>query len=171
MTRLSLPVLFFCLCATANAQPKTPAKADYARCVDITTQGALREMIRPGLLAVIIPVLAGVLLGPSALGGLLAGSLIAGVPLAIMMATAGGAWDNGKKFIEKSGQKGSPRHKNAVVGDTVGDPFKDTAGPSINILLKLMAVISLVFAPLISDLFAKMPWAKALDPAAASTAK
>ncbi len=143
---------------------KPGVKADYARCVDITTQGALKEMVRPGLLAVIIPVLTGVLLGPSALGGLLAGSLIAGVPLAIMMATAGGAWDNCKKHIEKSGQKGSGRHKNAVVGDTVGDPFKDTAGPSINILLKLMAVIALVFAPLIVDLFNKMPWSKGLTP-------
>jgi K(+)-stimulated pyrophosphate-energized sodium pump len=147
---------------------KPGAKADYARCVDITTQGALKEMVRPGLMAVIIPVVVGVFLGPSALGGLLAGSLIAGVPLAIMMATAGGAWDNAKKYIEKSGKKGSPRHKNAVVGDTVGDPFKDTAGPSINILLKLMAVIALVFAPLIADLFTKMPWAKDLDPRAAA---
>jgi K(+)-stimulated pyrophosphate-energized sodium pump len=134
------------------------AKADYATCVDITTRGALREMIRPGILAVVIPVATGCLLGPSALAGLLAGSLIAGVPLALMLANAGGAWDNAKKHIEKTGGKGSPRHKAAVVGDTVGDPFKDTSGPSINILLKLMAVISLVFAPLIVKVYESMPW-------------
>jgi len=137
---------------------KEGAKPDYATCVDITTRGALREMVRPGLLAVLIPLAVGCLLGPNALGGLLAGSLIAGVPLAIMLANAGGAWDNAKKHIEKSGGKGTPRHKAAVVGDTVGDPFKDTSGPSINILLKLMAVISLVFAPLIVQIFKVMPW-------------
>jgi len=137
---------------------KEGAEADYARCVDITTQGALKEMIKPGLLAVLIPLAVGCFLGPSALGGLLAGSLVAGVPLAIMLANAGGAWDNAKKHIEKTGGKGSPRHKNAVVGDTVGDPFKDTSGPSINILLKLMAIISLVFAPLIVKVFEAMPW-------------
>jgi K(+)-stimulated pyrophosphate-energized sodium pump len=137
---------------------KPEAKADYARCVDITTQGALKEMIRPGLLAVAIPVAVGFFLGPNALGGLLAGSLVAGVPLAIMLANAGGAWDNAKKHIEKTGGKGTDRHKAAVVGDTVGDPFKDTSGPSINILLKLMAVISLVFAPLIVKVFQAMPW-------------
>ncbi len=119
-------------------------------------------MIKPGLLAVGIPIVMGFLLGPSALGGLLAGSLIAGVPLAIMLANAGGAWDNAKKYIEKSGGKGTERHKHAVVGDTVGDPFKDTSGPSINILLKLMAIISLVFAPLIVTVFHWMPWAAAL---------
>ena len=142
------------------------AKADYARCVDITTQGALREMIRPGVLAVLIPVAVGCFLGPSALGGLLAGSLVSGVPLAIMLANAGGAWDNAKKHIEKTGGKGTERHKAAVVGDTVGDPFKDTSGPSINILLKLMAVISLVFAPLIMEVFDKMPWKDDLSPSA-----
>jgi K(+)-stimulated pyrophosphate-energized sodium pump len=134
------------------------AKADYATCVDITTQGALREMIRPGVLAVLIPLAVGSLLGPSALIGLLAGSLVSGVPLAIMLANAGGAWDNAKKHIEKTGGKGTQRHKAAVVGDTVGDPFKDTSGPSINILLKLMAVISLVFAPLIVEIFGRVPW-------------
>ncbi len=147
------------------------AKADYARCVDITTRGALKEMIKPGILAVMIPLVVGCLLGPDALGGLLAGSLISGVPLAIMLATAGGAWDNAKKHIEKSGGKGSPRHKAAVVGDTVGDPFKDTSGPSINILLKLMAVISLVFAPLIADLFQRMPWHSTFHPEAKAAAK
>ncbi len=138
------------------------AKPDYATCVDITTRGALREMVKPGVYAVLIPVAMGCLLGPNALGGLLAGSLIAGVPLAIMLANAGGAWDNAKKHIEKTGGKGSPRHKAAVVGDTVGDPFKDTSGPSINILLKLMAVIALVFAPVIVEVFKAMPWANFL---------
>jgi K(+)-stimulated pyrophosphate-energized sodium pump len=134
------------------------ARADYARCVDITTKAALREMIKPSLMAVFVPIVIGFLLGPSALGGLLAGSLVSGVPLAIMLSNTGGAWDNAKKHIEKSGGKGTPRHKAAVVGDTVGDPFKDTAGPSINILLKLMAVISLVLAPLIVKVFDSMPW-------------
>jgi K(+)-stimulated pyrophosphate-energized sodium pump len=137
---------------------KEGAVADHARCVDITTQGALKEMIKPGLLAILIPLAVGCFLGPSALGGLLAGSLVAGVPLAIMLANAGGAWDNAKKHIEKSGGKGTDRHKHSVVGDTVGDPFKDTSGPSINILLKLMAIISLVFAPLIVKVFQAMPW-------------
>ncbi|HVG94580.1 MAG TPA: sodium/proton-translocating pyrophosphatase, partial [Planctomycetota bacterium] len=138
------------------------ARPEYAKCVDITTQGALREMVKPSLMAVFVPILVGCVMGPSALGGLLAGSLISGVPLAIMLANAGGAWDNAKKHIEKSGGKGTQRHKAAVVGDTVGDPFKDTAGPTINILLKLMAVISLVLAPLIVKVFAAMPWASAL---------
>jgi K(+)-stimulated pyrophosphate-energized sodium pump len=138
------------------------ARPEYAKCVDITTQGALREMVKPSLMAVFVPIVVGCVMGPSALGGLLAGSLISGVPLAIMLANAGGAWDNAKKHIEKSGGKGTQRHKAAVVGDTVGDPFKDTAGPSINILLKLMAVISLVLAPLIVKVFAAMPWAHAL---------
>jgi len=137
------------------------AKADYAKCVDITTASALREMIKPGILAVLIPVAVGCFLGPNALGGLLAGSLVAGVPLAIMLSNAGGAWDNAKKHIEKTGGKGTERHKAAVVGDTVGDPFKDTSGPSINILLKLMAIISLVFAPLIVKVFEGMPWSGA----------
>jgi K(+)-stimulated pyrophosphate-energized sodium pump len=140
---------------------KPEAVADYAKCVDITTAGALKEMVRPGVLAVAIPLAVGCLLGPNALGGLLAGSLVAGVPLAIMLANAGGAWDNAKKHIEKTGGKGTARHKAAVVGDTVGDPFKDTSGPSINILLKLMAVISLVFAPLIVKVFQALPWAGA----------
>jgi K(+)-stimulated pyrophosphate-energized sodium pump len=134
------------------------AKADYARCVDITTASALKEMVKPGVLAVAIPLVVGCLLGPWALGGLLAGSLVAGIPLAIMLSNAGGAWDNAKKHIEKTGGKGTERHKSAVVGDTVGDPFKDTSGPSINILLKLMAVISLVCAPLIVKIFEMMPW-------------
>jgi K(+)-stimulated pyrophosphate-energized sodium pump len=128
------------------------AKPDYARCVSISTSAALREMIIPGLMAVVVPLLVGIFLGPEALGGLLAGSTVSGVLLAIKMANAGGAWDNAKKYIEEGnlGGKGTPVHAAAVVGDTVGDPFKDTAGPSMNILIKLMAIVSLVFAPLFS---------------------
>jgi len=127
------------------------AKAEYARCVDITTKGALREMIAPGLLAVLLPLFVGAFLGPEALAGALAGSVVVGVPLAIFMANSGGAWDNAKKYIEAGnlGGKGSESHKASVVGDTVGDPFKDTAAPSMNILIKLMAVVALVFAPII----------------------
>ncbi len=126
------------------------SKPDYARCVDISTAASLKEMILPGLLAIVAPVLVGFLLGAEALGGLLAGALASGVLLAIMMSNAGGAWDNAKKYIESGayGGKGSESHKAAVVGDTVGDPFKDTSGPSINILIKLMTIVSLVFAPL-----------------------
>jgi K(+)-stimulated pyrophosphate-energized sodium pump len=129
---------------------------DSARCVDITTKGALKEMMLPGIMAVLFPLVLGILLGKEALGGFLVGSLITGVPLAIMLANSGGAWDNAKKYIEEGnlGGKGSPAHKASVVGDTVGDPFKDTSGPSLNILLKLMAVVSLVFAPLIVELHA-----------------
>ena len=122
---------------------------DYNRCVDIATRGALREMIIPGLMAVVVPVAAGFILGTQALGGLLIGAVGAGFMLAITMATAGGAWDNAKKYVELGnfGGKGSDAHKAAVEGDVVGDPFKDTSGPSLNILLKLMAIVSLVFAP------------------------
>ena len=124
-------------------------RPDYARCVDISTRGALREMIVPGLLAVIAPIAIGFVLGTEALAGLLIGAVAAGFMLAIMMASAGGAWDNAKKYVELGnyGGKGSEAHKPAVEGDVVGDPFKDTSGPSLNILLKLMAIVSLVFAP------------------------
>ena len=126
------------------------AKADHARCVDISTAAAIREMILPGLMAVIVPVAVGVLLGSAALGGLLAGALVSGVMMAISMSNSGGAWDNAKKYIEAGahGGKGSDSHKAAVTGDTIGDPFKDTSGPSINILIKLMTVVSLIFASL-----------------------
>ena len=126
------------------------AKPDYSSCVSISTTAALKEMIIPGLIAVFCPILVGCLLGVEALGGLLAGSLVTGVLLAIFMSNSGGAWDNAKKFIEGGvhGGKGGDSHKAAVVGDTVGDPFKDTSGPSINILIKLMTVVALVFAKL-----------------------
>jgi K(+)-stimulated pyrophosphate-energized sodium pump len=126
------------------------AKADTARCVEIATGAALREMIVPGLSAVVLPPAIGLLMGKEALGGFLAGATLMGVFLALFMANAGGAWDNAKKFIEAGnlGGKGSDAHKAAVVGDTVGDPFKDTAGPSMNILIKLMSVVALVLAPL-----------------------
>jgi K(+)-stimulated pyrophosphate-energized sodium pump len=124
-------------------------RPDYARCVEISTRGSLREMIVPGLLAVIAPIAVGFTLGTVALGGLLIGAVASGFMLAIMMASAGGAWDNAKKYVELGnfGGKGSEAHKAAVEGDVVGDPFKDTSGPSLNILLKLMAIVSLVFAP------------------------
>ncbi len=129
------------------------AKPDAARCVDISTAAALREMVLPGLTAVVAPVLIGYGLGPAALGGMLAGATVTGVLLALMMANAGGSWDNAKKAIEKGEiegeKKGSDAHKAAVVGDTVGDPFKDTSGPSMNILIKLMSIVSLVIAPLL----------------------
>ncbi|MDD6881317.1 MAG: sodium-translocating pyrophosphatase [Firmicutes bacterium] len=126
------------------------SKPDYARCVDISTQAALKEMVLPGIMAVIAPLAVGIIFGPEALGGMLGGALASGVMMAIMMSNAGGAWDNAKKYIEEGnfGGKGSDPHKAAVVGDTVGDPFKDTSGPSINILIKLMTIVAVVFAPL-----------------------
>lgn len=125
-------------------------RPDYTSCVSISTKAALREMFLPGLMAVLAPLATGLILGPSALGGLLTGALVTGVLMAIFMSNSGGAWDNAKKYIEEGhhGGKGSDSHKAAVVGDTVGDPFKDTSGPSINILIKLMTIVSLVFAPL-----------------------
>ena len=125
-------------------------KPDYTSCVAISTQAALKEMLVPGVMAVVAPLVVGCVLGTSALGGLLAGGLVSGVLMALFMSNAGGAWDNAKKYIEDGnhGGKGSEAHRAAVVGDTVGDPFKDTSGPSINILIKLMTVVALVFAPL-----------------------
>lgn len=130
---------------------KEGVKPDVAKCIDISTKAALTEMILPGMLAILSPVLVGFLLGPYALGGMLAGATVTGVLLALFMANAGGAWDNAKKHIEQGnlGGKGSDAHKAAVVGDTVGDPFKDTSGPSMNILIKLMSVVALVIAPLL----------------------
>ncbi|MCC5843556.1 MAG: sodium-translocating pyrophosphatase [Verrucomicrobia bacterium] len=127
------------------------AKADYARCVDISTQAAIKEMVLPAMLGIVSPVLVGFFGGPAMLGGLLAGCTVSGVMLALFMSNAGGAWDNAKKYIEggEYGGKGGEAHHAAVIGDTVGDPFKDTAGPSINILIKLMSVVALVIAPLL----------------------
>ncbi|MCH2669680.1 MAG: sodium-translocating pyrophosphatase [Gammaproteobacteria bacterium] len=126
------------------------AEADYARAVDISTRGAMKEMVLPGLIAIAVPIVVGAILGAEALGGLLIGSIATGFLFAIMMANAGGAWDNAKKYIEAGhvGGKGSDEHSAAVVGDTVGDPFKDTSGPALNILLKLMTIVALVFGPL-----------------------
>lgn len=125
-------------------------KPDYSKCIQISTDAAIREMVVPSLLAILTPILVGILLGPEALGGMLVGSIVTGFLFAVMMANAGGAWDNAKKYIEAGnlGGKGSETHKAAIVGDTVGDPFKDTAGPSLNILIKLMSIVALVFAPL-----------------------
>jgi K(+)-stimulated pyrophosphate-energized sodium pump len=130
---------------------KAGVKPDVARCIDISTRAALTEMIIPGLVAILSPVIVGFLLGPAALGGMLGGATVTGVLLALFMANAGGAWDNAKKYIERGnlGGKGSDSHKASVVGDTVGDPFKDTSGPAMNILIKLMAVVALVIAPII----------------------
>ena len=127
------------------------AKPDYERCIHISTEAALKQMILPSLLAILVPIATGIVLGAEALGGLLAGAIVTGFLMAVMMANAGGAWDNAKKYIEAGhfGGKGSDAHKAAVVGDTVGDPQKDTSGPALNILIKLMSIVSLVFAPLI----------------------
>ena len=129
------------------------AKPDNARCVDIATKAALRRMVLPGALAVFAPVVVGFALGAEALGGMLGGALICCVMMALMMANAGGAWDNAKKYVEKGnhGGKGSEAHTATVVGDTVGDPFKDTSGPAMNILINVMAIVSLVIAPLLSS--------------------
>jgi K(+)-stimulated pyrophosphate-energized sodium pump len=123
---------------------------DYMRCIDISTKGSLREMVAPGCLAIAAPIVLGMLVGKEAVGGLLAGATAAGVMMALFMANAGGAWDNAKKYIESGalGGKGSPAHNAAIQGDTVGDPFKDTAGPSINILMKLMTIAALIALPL-----------------------
>jgi K(+)-stimulated pyrophosphate-energized sodium pump len=124
--------------------------ADYGKCIDISTKASIREMVLPGLLAIVVPVAVGFIGGAEMLGGLLAGVTTCGVLMAIFQSNAGGAWDNAKKTIEEQGKKGTDEHKAAVVGDTVGDPFKDTSGPSLNILLKLMSVVALVIAPSIA---------------------
>ena len=127
------------------------AKPDSDRCIDIATTAALKKMILPGCIAVAAPPLVGFILGGEALGGMLAGALLGCILLALMMANAGGAWDNAKKYVEKGnhGGKGSAVHEAAVIGDTVGDPFKDTSGPSMNILINVMAIVSLVIAPML----------------------
>jgi K(+)-stimulated pyrophosphate-energized sodium pump len=127
-------------------------KAEYDKCVEISTQASIREMVTPGLLAIIVPIVIGYFGGAEMLGGLLAGVTVCGVLMAIFQSNAGGAWDNAKKIIEESGKKGTDAHKAAVVGDTVGDPFKDTSGPSLNILIKLMAVVALVLAPVLAEI-------------------
>ncbi len=132
------------------------AKADHRKCVDIATGAAIKQMLVPGLIAVLTPVVIGVL-SPEMLGGMLAGVLVSGVAMALFMSNAGGAWDNAKKYVEGGahGGKGSDAHKAAVIGDTVGDPFKDTAGPSLNILIKLMSVVAVVIAPFLANLHAE----------------
>ena len=141
--------------ANAVVGTKATVKPDYERCVAISTEAALKEMLLPGGLAVVVPLVIG-FISTDALGGFLAGALVSGFALAIFMANAGGAWDNAKKYIEAGahGGKGSDPHKAAVVGDTVGDPFKDTSGPSLNILIKLMSVVSLVLAPWFAEIHA-----------------
>ena len=126
---------------------KGKAKPDYARCVDIATKGALKELIAPGVVALIMPLAVGLILGKAALGGFLAGSIVTGLIFALLMANAGGAWDNAKKYVEMGhfGGKHTPTHAATIVGDTVGDPFKDTAGPSLNILIKLMSIVAVIF--------------------------
>lgn len=128
-------------------------KPEYGKCVDISTKAALKEMIAPGLLTVVIPIIVGFVLGPVALAGFLVGAVASGFMMAVMMSNSGGAWDNAKKWIETGqyGGKGSDAHKAAVVGDTVGDPFKDTSGPSLNIMIKLMSIVALVLAPVLKD--------------------
>jgi K(+)-stimulated pyrophosphate-energized sodium pump len=127
---------------------------DYNRCIDISTKASLREMIAPGLLAILTPIGTGLILGAAGLGGMLIGGLVSAIMLAVFMANAGGAWDNAKKFIEGGnfGGKGSETHKAAITGDTVGDPLKDTAGPAMDILIKLMSVISLILVPVLVEL-------------------
>ena len=124
------------------------ADPDYAACVSLCTKGALHEMVAPAILAVVVPIVTGLILGPTGVVGLLGGVSVTGFAMAVFMSNAGGAWDNAKKYIERGnhGGKGSPQHKAAVVGDTVGDPFKDTSGPSLNILIKLMSMVAIVTA-------------------------
>jgi K(+)-stimulated pyrophosphate-energized sodium pump len=131
-------------------------KPEYGKAVDISTKSALRGMVLPGLIVVVVPIVIGVLLGPEAVGALVIGTTLSAVPLALLMNTGGGAWDNAKKYIEAGhhGGKNSPAHAAAVVGDTVGDPMKDTAGPSLHVLIKLMSTLSIVFIPLFIGILA-----------------
>merc|ERR1712050_538718 len=131
------------------------ASPEYDRCIRISTEASLKEMIAPGLLVMLSPLVAGVLFGKNCTAGLLTGALVSGVQMAISMSNTGGAWDNAKKYIEATGTKGSEQHKNAVTGDTVGDPLKDTSGPAINIVMKLSAIISLVFGGFIAKYSSK----------------
>merc|ERR1712241_610090 len=138
--------------ATIDGLRDGTADPDSDKCVAISTQSSVEEMILPGLYAILAPIIVGLLVGPKCLTGMLGGSIASGMMLAIMMSNAGGAWDNSKKYIEiegMAGGKGTPTHKACVVGDTVGDPFKDTSGPALNILIKLMSMISLTIAPII----------------------
>ncbi|MCM1131610.1 MAG: sodium/proton-translocating pyrophosphatase [Anaeroplasma bactoclasticum] len=130
---------------------KGESNPNYAKCVDISTKASLKEMILPGVIAVFAPIVAGLVLGASGLGGVLIGGLLSAIMLAVFMANSGGAWDNAKKYIEEDhfGGKGSETHHAAITGDTVGDPLKDTAGPAMDILIKLMSIISLIIAPLL----------------------
>merc|ERR550537_751886 len=127
------------------------AKPDYDLCIRISTEASLREMIAPGALVILSPLIIGACFGKNCVAGLLSGALVSGVQMAISMSNTGGAWDNAKKYIEASGAKGSDQHKNAVTGDTVGDPLKDTSGPALNIVMKLSAIISLVFGSVIAN--------------------
>ncbi len=129
---------------------ESKAEPDYARCVEISTKGAQMEMLLPASLAILVPIIVGLVMGVPAVIGLMVGALVAGFVLAVFMANSGGAWDNAKKYIEEGhqGGKGSPAHKAAIIGDTVGDPFKDTSGPSLNILIKLMSMVAIVMSGL-----------------------
>merc|ERR1712139_584393 len=130
---------------------KEPAKPDYESCIKISTMSSLKEMIQPGLLVMLSPIVSGFILGKNGTAGILIGGMISAVQMAISMSNTGGAWDNAKKYAEKLGMKGSDQYKNAVIGDTVGDPMKDTSGPALNIVMKLSAIISLVFGSAIAS--------------------